>query len=220
MDEIIKKEKITELYETRFIKLFDIENEVTNHYYEASRRDLDNLVAIKEDAEFKKMKADAIGCCIIVEEKGFKPRLLLTNEFRFPIGRYILSPTSGLIDKKDLESEFPEITAAKREIFEETGLTVKDTDDIRMVNPLLFASPATVDESCALIVARIKVDDLSELTTKNKEETELFNGFMLYTKEDVIDMLKNGRDKDGKYYSIFTWVVMMEFLMEENKWID
>ena len=45
----INKDRIETLYETRFLKLFDLQYAEGRHYFEATRRDKDNLVAKKTD---------------------------------------------------------------------------------------------------------------------------------------------------------------------------
>ena len=56
----INKDRIETLYETRFLKLFDLQYAEGRHYFEATRRDRDNLVAKKTDREFREMLPDAV----------------------------------------------------------------------------------------------------------------------------------------------------------------
>ena len=44
---IIPKEKTIPLFESKFIKVFDLQYEEGKHYYDATRRDRENLVATK-----------------------------------------------------------------------------------------------------------------------------------------------------------------------------
>lgn len=78
-------------------------------------------------------------------------KLLTFYEFRYPTGRYLLSIPAGLIDPADCETEDPILTAARREIKEETGITIKDTDIFYTVNPTAFSSPGMTDESNVLV---------------------------------------------------------------------
>jgi len=52
---IIKKEQVETVYDSRFIKVFDLQYEPGKHYFDATRRVKDNLAAVKSDEEFKKM---------------------------------------------------------------------------------------------------------------------------------------------------------------------
>lgn len=51
--------KIKSLFESKFIKVFDLQYREGRHYYNATRRDEEDLVAAKSTEEFKK---NASGC--------------------------------------------------------------------------------------------------------------------------------------------------------------
>lgn len=178
----ITKECVETLLDTRFIKVYDLQYAEGKHYYDATRRGKDDLVAVKSDEEFKKMMPDAVTCAVILvdgqqgkkdraedgcgaESAGaFEPKLLLSREFRYPTGRFLLSPPAGLIDPEDKEGyekglpiDDALISTAKREISEETGLTVGDEDRIFVINQCLFSTPGMTDESNALVCAIIDV---------------------------------------------------------------
>ncbi len=208
----IKKENVASLLDTRFIKVFDLLAGEGKHYYDATRRPLDDLTAVKSEEEFKTMTADAVTIVLTVEKNGEEPKLLMQYEFRYPCGRFILCPPAGLIDPDDRGKEDAALIAAKREIQEETGLTVKDTDRAKVVNPLLFSSPGMTDESNALVSIHIKTDDLSVLNNQGTTGMELFNGFVLLTRDDALKLIKDGKDKDGLFYSTYTWACLMWFI--------
>ena len=46
---IIKKEQVETVYDSRFIKVFDLQYEPGKHYFDATRRVKDNLAAVKSD---------------------------------------------------------------------------------------------------------------------------------------------------------------------------
>ena len=50
MPDEINRDRIETLYETRFLKCYDIQYAEGKHYYEASRREAEDLVAKKTDA--------------------------------------------------------------------------------------------------------------------------------------------------------------------------
>ena len=104
---------IKTLFDGKFIKVYDLEYEKDKHYLNASRRNLDDLVCLKDDEEFKSMKPDAVTIIAIINGK-----LLMTKEYRYPCGQYLLSPPAGLMDKGDENV----IETAIRELKEETGL--------------------------------------------------------------------------------------------------
>lgn len=214
MKPIIRKENVVSLFESRFIKVFDLQYEEGKHYYDASRRPLEKLMAIKSDEEFHKALPDAVTCVVILDVNGEEPKLLLTREYRYPTGQFLLSPPAGLLDKEDEEQPEPMLSAAKREIEEETGIVLKDSDSLFVINPLLFSSPGMTDESNALVCAVAHLDDLSCLSQQGAVGSECFDGFVLLTAEEARETLKVGRDKEGCYYSVYTWSALMYFLSD------
>lgn len=208
----IKKECVKPLLETKFIKVFDLQYEEGKHYFDATRRDINNLVATKSDEEFKVMPADAVTCVVIVKTKDKEPRLLTFYEYRYPTGRYLLSPPAGLMDPEDLSAEDPIVSTAKREIFEETGITVKDIDSVTVINPLAFSTPGMTDESNAFACAVINLDDENVLNNEGAVGSEKFDGFLLLTMEDARRILKAGRDDRGNFYSLSMWAVLLYFV--------
>lgn len=102
--------KIKSLFESKFIKVFDLQYREGRHYYNATRRDENDLVATKSTEEFKKMLPDAVSCVVIWnpsdddEKSGHEPCLLMNREFRYPTGQYLLSVPAGLIDREDVET--------------------------------------------------------------------------------------------------------------------
>ena len=56
--------KIKSLFESKFIKVFDLQYQEDRHYYNATRRDENDLVAAKSTEEFKKMLPDAVSCVV------------------------------------------------------------------------------------------------------------------------------------------------------------
>ena len=48
---IITNEQVKMLHNERFLKMFDLQYKEGKHYFEATRRELDDVVAIKSDDE-------------------------------------------------------------------------------------------------------------------------------------------------------------------------
>lgn len=241
------KEDIKSLFETKFIKVFDLQYAKGAHYFNASRREIDNLPCTKTDEEFKAMLPDAVTCVVILKIKDEEPKLLMSYEYRYPAGQFLLSPPAGLIDPEDRteyekllfslkSTSFNDISdnelektpktlyesvlynTAKREILEETGIEVKPTDSLEVINPLLFSSPGMTDESNALVLACISLDDLTSLNQDGAVGSELFDGFRLLSKEDAKKILKAGHDEHGIFYSVYTWCALMYFIYD--MWSD
>lgn len=214
MKPTIKKENVKPLFDSKFIKVFDLQYEEGKHYYDATRRPLDRIAAVKSEEEFRTMLPDAVTCVVILNIKDEEPKLLLSKEYRYPAGQFLLSPPAGLLDPEDAGTENPILTAVKRELKEETGLTITEKDSLFVINPLLFSSPGMTDESNALACAVVRLEDKSGLSQDGAVGSECFDGFELLSKEEAMEILKNGKDKDGVFYSVYTYCCLMYFVSD------
>jgi len=178
----IKKNNVKSVFDSRFIKVFDLQYEENRHYFDATRRSLDNLMAIKSDEEFKTALPDAVTCIVILNIKGEEPKLLLDYEYRYPTGQFLLSPPAGLLDPEDAITDNPLLAAAKREIQEETGLILTETDKLFTINPLLFSTPGMTDESNGLVCAVVNLETTDSLSQTGAVGSECFDGFELRCK--------------------------------------
>lgn len=214
MKPTIKKENVKPLFDSKFIKVFDLQYEEGKHYYDATRRSLDRIAAVKSDEEFRTMLPDAVTCVVILSINEEEPKLLLSKEYRYPAGQFLLSPPAGLLDPEDADTENPILTAAKREIKEETGLTITEKDSLFVINPLLFSSPGMTDESNALACAVVRLEDKSILSQDGAVGSECFDGFELLSRREAMEILKSGKDKNGIFYSVYTYCCLMYFVSD------
>lgn len=212
MNPEINKEKVETLYENRFLKCFDLQYAEGKHYYVASRRDREDLVAGKTDEEFRSMLPDAVTIAVVLHLPGNETRLLMSYEYRYPAGQFLLSPVAGLLDPEDRKAENPLVTAAVREIREECGLTVKESDRVTVLNPCAFSTPGMTDESNAFLCAEITLDNLDDLNQDGAEGSELFDGFELLDRERAQEIFRTGRDEHGNFYSLAAWMVLSIYL--------
>lgn len=213
MKQEMKKENIETLFETKFIKVYDLKPN-GKHYFNATRREKDDLVAIKSDEEFKAMLPDAVSLVVVVNTKDDKPRLLLSKEFRYPAGQFLLSVPAGLIDPEDKEMEDALFVTAKRELLEETGIEFSDNDEIGVINPFLFSTPGMTDESNALIKIVLNRDTMPKISQDGAVGTECFDGVCILTKDEAKKYLKDGVDDKGLFYSVYTWAALMYFVTD------
>lgn len=210
----INKDNTVAEFESKFLNVYDFRYAEGRHYYNATRHKFDDQVVFKSDEEFLNMLPDAVTCVIVVKQKGEEPKLLLTYEFRYPTGQYLLCPTAGLMDPSDKEEKNPLFATAIREIKEETGIAVNEMNcKLSVINPLLFSTPGMTDESNAIVLAEIELEDLSVLSTDGAEDSEHFDGFELYSVSEAREIMKNGRDKNGRFYSVYTWIALVWFVM-------
>ena len=208
----ITRDKVETILDKKFIRVFDLKYEEGKHYFDATRRPLEDLVAVKTEEEFKKMLPDAVSCIVVIDNDGQEPRLLLSYEYRYPTGRFLLGVPAGLMDEADKSAKDPILSTATREIFEETGIHIRVTEDrMRVINPLVFSTPGMTDESNALVLAVLKNTDMSALTQDGAEGQECFDGFVLLSKKEAGEILKNAVDEKGHFYSVYTWAALMYF---------
>lgn len=208
----ITPDKLDVLDDKKFLRLYDCRYSEGKHYFIVSRRKKEELWALKGAEEGKNTLPDAVSCFVVVLLPDGKPRLLLSREYRYPLGRFVLSVPAGLMDEKDRTEADPIRTAAVREIREETGLTVGDDDPVFAVNPCCFSTPGMTDESNALLLAVVKAEDDSFLSDANSEDTELFDGFLLADRDEAERYLSTGRDADGVFYSMYTYAALLYFV--------
>lgn len=215
----IKQENIVPLLDVKYVRVFDLQYAPGKHYFDVSRNARETLVASMTDTEFRKQTPSAVTCAVICADDSHEARLLLFREYRYPVGRFLLSPPAGLIDPEDKNApEGAAFSAAKRELFEETGLRFGNGDSMHLINPLLFSSPGLTDESNAMVCI-IKNDfNDTELTQAGAVGSECFDGFQLLTKEEALRVLREGRDNNGFFYSTYTWIVLMYFV--SGMWKD
>ena len=169
-------------------------------------------MAEKTDDEFREMLPDAVTIAVVLHLPGNETRLLMSYEYRYPVGQFLLSPVAGLLDPEDRQNDNPLVNAAVREIREETGLTVKESDRIRILNPCAFSTPGMTDESNAFLCAEITLDSLDDLNQDGAEGSELFDGFELLDRERAQRIYRTGRDDHGNFYSLAAWMVLGIFL--------
>ncbi len=208
----IDKERIGTLYESRFLKCYDLRYAEGKHYYAASRRAKEDLVAAMPDGEFRRMLPDAVTVAVVLHLPEGGTRLLMNYEYRYPVGQFLLSPVAGLLDPEDRESAEPLVSAAVREIREECGLTVKESDRVTVLNPCAFCTPGITDESNAFLCAELTLDDLSELNQDGAVGAEQFRGFELLDRERAEKIFRDGIDEHGNFYSLAAWMVLGIFL--------
>ena len=213
----ITKACVKDAFESKFIKVYDLQYAEGKHYYDATRRSREQLVATKSEEEFCRMLPDAVTIALVVKLPGEEGKLLLSYEYRYPAGRFLLSPPAGLLDPEDQQAEQPLLEAARREILEETGIVLKESDALYVVNPLLFSTPGMTDESNAIVCAVAQLEDTSGITQEGAVGSECFEGFRLIDKAQARTILANGKDEYGHFYSVYTYLVLQYFISDAWK---
>ena len=204
--------KMETIYESEYMNLYDLQYREGGHYYCASRRTKDSMVALTPDEECGTMQPDAVSCFVVLNIKGQPKKLLLNWEYRYPVGQYMLSVPAGLVDKGDWNNPNALVDTAIRELKEETGIEVEESDEIKVVSPCVFSTPGMTDEGNALVYISINRDEMPKMNHDGAEGSEVFEGFRLVSKEDAEEYLCKGRDEHGMYYPLFTWAALMFFM--------
>ncbi len=200
------------VFEDKYLNVYNMEMENGHHYLNASRRKIPDLPANMDKATFKKMIPDAVSLVVILNIKGETPKLLLDREFRYPCGQFLLSVPAGLIDPEDKNTDNPLFATARREILEETGIELADTDTLRVINPLLFSSPGITDESNGIVLVVLNRDEMPYTSQAGAVGTEKFDGFVLLDEKEAKRILLQGRDDEGIFYSVYTWIGLTTFV--------
>lgn len=209
----MKKEQIKKLYDSKFMKMYDLQYKEGKHYYCASRREEDRLQAVLPKAKYGSLPPDGVSCVVVLRVKGEEPKLLLNWEYRYPAGQYLLSVPAGLVEAEAWNSTEEAIkNTAVRELKEETGIVVGEKDEISIINPFVFSSPGMTDEANALVYMSINRDTMPELSQSGAEGSEKFEGCRLVSLAEARKYLVDGKDEHGIYYPVYTWAALMFFV--------
>ena len=209
----MKKEQIKKLYDSKFMKMYDLQYKEGKHYYCASRREEDRLQAVLPKEKYGSLPPDGVSCVVVLRVKGEEPKLLLNWEYRYPAGQYLLSVPAGLVEAEAWNSTEEAIkNTAVRELKEETGIVVGEKDEISIINPFVFSSPGMTYEANALVYMSINRDTMPELSQSGAEGSEKFEGCRLVSLAEARKYLVDGKDEHGIYYPVYTWAALMFFV--------
>lgn len=155
---LVNVEKLTD---ERFLNYFKVTYESpkgkTVSWCMASRNNIENLVC-------KTGKVEANCVCIIPRIKvDGEPALIITKEFRLPIGGYVYGFPAGVIDP----GESP-IDSAARELHEEIGVT--KVGNIKVLSGACLNSEGLTDESTVTI--EVDVKEIGEQVLQDDEDIQ------------------------------------------------
>ena len=167
--------KIEKKAEGRFITRYDITYETNagrEKVYEIISRDKD----LRTFEALHDKNADSV---ILIMEDETGDRILLSREFRMAVGEWVYNFPAGLIDPGETPME-----AAKRELFEETGLHITEVTDTlgNGYSAIGFTNELNV---CVMGKAAGK------FSKSTSDEEEIEPGW--YTKEQVRQLLRTSK---------------------------
>ncbi len=169
----MKFKGLKKVHQGKFITRYNLDYETEKgnlKTYEMISRNPD----IKSFDELRSSRVDAV-VLVLHDESG--ERLLLNREFRMATGEWIYNFPAGLIDEGEDARR-----AARRELFEETGLNLVKIEDVwgESYSAIGFSNEKNfVVEGCAAGEIRPSDSDMEEIEAK------------WYTKSEIRAILKN-----------------------------
>lgn len=131
---------------------------------------------------------------VIVPFHQQENKLVVIKEFRVPLDGFQYGFPAGLVDPGENI-----VQAGRRELYEETGLTVVD---VIKQSPAIFPSSGLTDESISLLYVTCD----GSATTEHNEASELIEVKML-SQAQAADCL----GQDNILFDVKTWIVLDRF---------
>ena len=165
-------EGLSKVHEGKFITRYDLKyrtglGNIKNYEMVSRNKDM------KTFEDLSSRKAEAV--VLIVHDKA-KSKILLNKEYRMAVGGFAYNFPAGLIDPGEDEA-----TAAKRELWEETGLS---RVEVLEVWPESFSGVGITNEMSKVLICVAEGEFAP--STSDEEEIEA----TWYTKEEVRELLK------------------------------
>ncbi|MCR5237678.1 MAG: NUDIX hydrolase [Lachnospiraceae bacterium] len=164
---------IKKVQEGRFITRYDVSyttSEGHEKIYEMISRDKE----MKTLADLNNPRIDAV-VLVMFDEKH--ERMLLNREFRLAAGCYVYNCPAGLVDPGETIEE-----AAKRELYEETGLELVKIEDIIGES---YSAVGFSNEKNITIVGTARGEIRKDIDSEFEEITSAW-----YTREEIAGLLK------------------------------
>ncbi|MBQ7320604.1 MAG: NUDIX hydrolase [Clostridia bacterium] len=158
---------LTKVSEGKYLTKYDLT-------YETSKKNIKNYEMVSRNRDLHSVeelyngKADSV-VMIMTDPAG--ERLLLTREFRMALGRTVYGFPAGLVDPGESCEE-----SARRELWEETGLTLKT---IEKILPDSFNCVGITNEKSCVIIGTAE----GEFTESTSDEEEIECRW--YSREEV-----------------------------------
>lgn len=170
----MKLVSVNKLLDCKFLKMYELDlvnkNNGNKKYFVASRRKEEELTCKTGNHD----KADAVMIVPITENDEF----IILKQFRPAINDYIYEFPAGLVDEgEDIEA------AARRELFEETNLTVVESELILKPS---YTSVGMSDESVAVVRAVVTGNPNSD-NAEEDEEIEILK----VRRDEAKEFIKN-----------------------------
>ena len=195
MGKINKVEKLTDCKHLNLyaVDATSVHNTPVSYYVASRAEEIENL-----KLRTKKNTPDGVIIYSLYGEK--RDKVVLVRQYRYAIDDYIYEFPAGLVEKGE---DFHE--AAKRELYEETGLTLHPIEAPEMYEKPYFTTVGMTDEACATVYGYAD-GEISKAAQEDSEEIEI----VLADKEEVRRILKEEKA------AIMCAYMLMHFLKEEE----
>lgn len=182
----MKFEKVDKKYEGKFLNYYvasylNNENKIKNYEFISRNKNLN-------DDSFGNIKNSAVAI-LAFDDNG---RILLEREYRLACKKWIYSFPAGLIDDGE-----DEITAAKRELKEETGLELYEITDVL---PVVYSAMGISDDALSTVIGKARGEIKPSIFADEEIEAKW------YTKEEAKELLKKSNISSRCQMFLYMWI--------------
>ena len=193
-----KINSIEKLTDNRFVNLYNVKatsvHDTPVNYFVASRAKSIETMKIST----RKNTPDGVNIYSVYGEKHDK--VVLIRQYRYTLGDYIYEFPAGLVEPDENYHE-----GAIRELYEETGLTLKPIEVDEAYQKPYFTTVGMTDESCATVYGYAS----GEVSASAQEDTEEIE-VVLADREEVKRILRE------ENVAIMCAYMLMHFLQDEE----
>lgn len=193
-----RKGTVTKLTDTPFLNLYEIDAADRKgkkfSYFFASRRG-------QEELKINTGKNEPEGVTVFAVTEESPRRLLLIEEYRYPLGAAVYDVPAGMIDAGE-----DGMQAAVREVKEETGMHLEICRQMQLFSEnAAYMTPGMTDESNVTVFGYVT----GKADSKYQEDEEDIC-VRLLKKEDVKVIIKNKRVTTRALYAMMLFLAMEE----------
>ena len=167
---------IEKVHQGKFITRYDLT-------YETAKGNIKKYEMLSRNSDcktFDDIRSDKSEAVILIIHDKDNTKILLNREFRMAVGDVAINFPAGLIDPgEDVE------TAAKRELWEETGLTLTS---VKAKWPSSYSAVGIMNERSEVIIGTAE----GEFAPSTSDEEEISAAW--YTKDEIKEMLKTSKN--------------------------
>ncbi len=182
----MKFNKLEKKYEGKFLSYYVAEytnsdNNIKKYEFVSRNKNLTNNT-------FGDVPNNAVAI-IAFDEEG---RILLEKEYRLACNKWIYSFPAGLIDSGE-----DSITAAKRELREETGLDLYEVDDVL---PVVHSAMGISDDALTTVIGKARGKIKNSIYVDEEIEAKW------YTKSEAKELLKGNNLSSRCQMFLYMWI--------------